>query len=255
MNQASQIETTVSNLDHMDFEADLEAANDRLCEEIGHLRGVRHNLRDDQEAAFLTIARYEGRMDVIEEKLYHDTLTGVRNRIGVEVGLNQWWSQRRHASRPISAVLFDLDRFDAFNDEHGCLIGDRVLYQIAQIIVSQTGDADMIGRFAGQRFLLMAVGGPRSALKTAETLRQRIEKTVFVREGTRFGITTSGAITEVSPDDETYLDVFKRLEASITAAKNGGRNCIFGCKRSALEAEPELMEAPSFGIEEVEIDI
>ena len=38
LEQAAQIETTLSNLDNMDFETDLEAANKRLLEEISHLR-------------------------------------------------------------------------------------------------------------------------------------------------------------------------------------------------------------------------
>jgi diguanylate cyclase (GGDEF)-like protein len=256
MNQASQIETTVSNLNHMDFKTDLEAANARLLEEIANLRTARHQLRDDQEAAFLTIARFENRMDKIEEKLYHDALTGIRNRIGLEVALHEWWSQRRHTSRSISAILFDLDEFDLRNEEHGCLIGDRLLYHVAQALVGQMGGSDMVGRFAGQRFLLLAVdSGPRAAVKAAETFRQTVAKTVFVHGEARIGITVSGAVTEVSPDDETYLDVFGRLEKSIVAAKKGGRNCLFGCKRNELDAEPELIEAPSFGIEEQEIEI
>lgn len=256
MNQASQIETTVSNLVHMDFETDLEAANNRLLEEIANLRVARHQLRDDQEAAFLAIARFENRMDRIEEKLYHDPLTGVRNRIGLEVVMHEWWKQHRHESRSISAILLDLDNFGLCNEEHGCLIGDRVLYQIAQIIVRQMGSSDMVGRFAGQRFLLMAVdSGPRAAVKTAETLRQTIAKVVFVRGRTRFSLTTSGAISEVSPEDETYLDVLERLNRCIAAAKKSGRNCIFGCKRNELDAEPERVEAPGFGIEEQEIPL
>ena len=256
MNQASQIETTVNNLDYMDFKSDLEAANARLLEEIANLRLARHQLRDDQEMAFLTIARFENRMDKIEENLYHDPLTGVRNRIGLEVALNEWWSQRRHESRSISAILFDLDDFGLRNEEHGCQNGDRVLYEIAQVITAQQGGSDMVGRFAGQRFLLMSVdSGPRAAIKSAEMIRQTIAKIVFVYGATRFSLTTSGAITEVSPEDETYLDVFERLEKSIEAAKEDGRDCLFGCQRNELDATPERVEAPNFGAEEQEIQL
>ncbi len=256
MNQASQIETTVSNLNYMDFETDLEAANARLQEEITHLRVARHQLRDDQEAAFLTIARFEGRIDKIEEKLYHDSLTGIRNRIGLEVALHEWWKQKRHTTRSISAILLDLDEFGLRNEEHGCLIGDGVLCQVGQLIVRQMGGSDLVGRFAGQRFLLMAVdSGPRAAVKTAEMLRQTIAKLVFVHGETRFRLTASGAITEVSPEDETYLEVLRRLDQCMAAAKKNGRNCVFECKRDGLNAEPQRVEAPSFGVEEQEIPL
>ena len=52
-----------------------------------------------------------------------------------------------------------------------------------------------------------------------------------------------------------YGTAMERLDKSIVAAKKGGRNCVFGCKRNELEAEPELIEAPSFGIDEREIEI
>ncbi|MHB8901320.1 MAG: GGDEF domain-containing protein, partial [Thermoguttaceae bacterium] len=254
MNQASQIETTVSNLVHMDFETDLEAANIRLLAEIANLRVARHKLRDDQEVAFLTIARFEDRIDKVEQKLYRDSLTGVRNRIGLEASLHEWWKQRRHESRPISAILFDLDGFGLCNEQHGCLVGDRVLYQVAQLIGRQLGPSDMVGRFAGQRFLVMTVdSGPRAAIKTAETLRQRIAETVFVHGEERFRLTASGAISEVSPEDESYPEVLGRLDRCIAAAKKQGCNCVFECKRSGLESEPRLVEAPNFGIEEQEI--
>ena len=254
MNQASQIETTVSNLVHMDFKTDLEAANARLLEEIANLRVARHQLRDDQEVAFLTIARFEDRMDKIEEKLYQDPLTSVRNRIGLEVALHGWWSQKRHQTRSISALLFDLDDFGVCNEQQGCLVGDKVLHRIAEFLSTQMGKSDMVGRFSGQRFLLMTVdSGPRAAIKTAELIRQTVAKLVFVQGNTRFGLKTSGGVTEVSPEDESYMDVFERLDACIKAAKEQGGNCLFGCQRTALGAAPEQVEAPNLGAEEQEI--
>ena len=256
MNQASQIETTVSNLKHMDFDTDLEAANLRLLEEISNLSAARHQLRDDQEAAFLTIARYENRLDKIEEKLFQDSLTGLRNRIGLETTLAEWWNQRRHTSRPISAVMLDLDLFGELNETQGCLMGDRVLYQLAQLMAPSLGEADLFARFGGQRFVVMVVdSGPRAAIKTAETLRQSIEQTVFVHGPSRFRVTVSGGVTEVSPEDETHIDVFERVEKPLKSAKAAGGNCLFSCERNQLGAEPERVEAPGFGIEEVEIEI
>ncbi len=254
MNQASQIETTVSNLVHMDFDTDLEAANARLLEEIANLRVARHQLRDDQEVAFLTIARFEDRMDKIEQKLYQDSLTGVRNRIGLEVALHEWWNQKRHENRSISALLFDLDGFGLCNEQQGCLVGDKVLHRIAEFLSSQMGKSDMVGRFSGQRFLLMTVdSGPRAAIKTAELIRQTVAKLVFVHGNARFSLTTSGGVTEVSPEDKTYLDVFERLDACLKAAKEQDGNCLFGCQRTTLDAAPEQVEAPNLGAEEQEI--
>jgi hypothetical protein len=88
LEQSAQVETTINNLEYMDFRSDPEAANQRLLEEIKNLRTARHKLRDNQEVAFLSIARYEKRIDKIEKQLFIDPLTKLRNRIGLEEALS-----------------------------------------------------------------------------------------------------------------------------------------------------------------------
>ncbi len=82
--QAAQVETTLNNLEYMDFGADPEEGNRRLLEEIKNLGTARHRLHDKQEEAFLAIARQENRIDKIEKQLFIDPLTKLPNRIGLE---------------------------------------------------------------------------------------------------------------------------------------------------------------------------
>ena len=89
LEQSAQVETTLNNLEYMDFSGDPEEGNQRLLEEIKNLRMARHRLRDKQEAAFLAIARCENRIDKIEKQLFIDPLTKLRNRIGLEVELSR----------------------------------------------------------------------------------------------------------------------------------------------------------------------
>lgn len=245
LEQAAQVETTISNLTHMDLESDLEAANRRLIEEISNLRTARHALRDSQEVAFLAVARYEERLEKVERQLCNDQLTKLRNRIGIEVQLAHWWKQKRHQSRQISAVLFDLDEFGEFNETHGSEMGDRVLKYVAKLFDKFVGPADLVGRYAGQRFLVMMVDvGPRNAVKTAELIRQTIERTTFNVGGEKAQLTTGAGVTEVTPED-TEADVFRRIEEALAAAKKEGPNvCFFHDKR-----EPEIVESPNLGAE------
>ena len=75
LEQSAQVETTINNLQYMDFHSDPEAANLRLIEEIKNLYLARFKLRDNQEAVFLTIARHEKRLDKIDKRLFPDPLT------------------------------------------------------------------------------------------------------------------------------------------------------------------------------------
>ncbi len=251
LEQAAQVETTLSNLAHMDFESDLEAANLRLLEEINNLRVARHKLRDSQDVAFLAIAQYENRMEKIEKQLYNDPLTGLRNRIGLETTLWQWWKQDRQKSRQISAALFDLDAFGPVNEHHGSQAADRILQEVGKVIKEAAGDADLFGRFAGQQFLMMIVDvGPRTATKTVETVRQSIEKITFKQGDVEISMTLGGAIAEVSPDD-TLESLEKKLEATLAEAKQSGPNCTFFHNGK----EAELVESPNFGAQYRDVSI
>jgi diguanylate cyclase len=249
LEQSAQLETTLSNLEHMDFESDLEAANRRLLAEIHNLRVARHWLRDMQEAAFLAVARYEGRLESIERRLWHDPLTRLRSRIGLEVALAEWWKQSRHQTRQITGILLDLDSFGKVNEKYGSLVGDRVLVHVAELIKSSASPADLVGRFTGESFLVMMPDvGPRAAMKHAELLRQKLEKMVFRTGEETFRLTATGAVVEVRPED-TDEQVIHRLQETLREAKRAGRNHIFFHNGR----QPEPVEAPNLGAQETEI--
>lgn len=251
MQQASQIETTLSNLEHMDFESDLEAANARLLEELKNLRIARHTLRDSQEIAFLTIARYENRLDKVEKRMYNDPLTKLRNRIGLETTLWQWWEEGRPKNRPMSAALLDLDAFGEINKQYGARVGDAILVRIAELIQKRLGNSDMAARYAGQRFLVMFVDtNPRAAIKNAEFLRQAIGRITFRHGDEQFHITASVAVTEVHADDGQEC-LFQRLEKTLAASRGSGPNHTFA--HDGRKAE--LVEAPNLGAEYIDIEV
>jgi diguanylate cyclase len=249
LEQAAQIETTLSNLDNMDFESDLEAAAERLLAELDHLRAARHKLRDNQDAAFVAIARSENRMDKIEKQLYNDPLTKLPNRIGLEATLHEWWAMGKPQSRQMNAALLDLDRFVLANEQYGSAVADKLLYQVAQLIQKQCGKADLVARFSGQRFFVMAMDtGPRTAIKNIELIRQTIEKTTFVRDGQEIRLTATGAITAVDAAD-TEPRLLERLADTLKQTKQSGHNRTFfhdGRKAS-------LVESPNLGAKTTEI--
>lgn len=251
LEQSAQIETTLSNLKHMDFESDLEAANLRLREEISHLRLARHKQRDNQDAAFVAVARYENRLEKIEKRLFNDPLTKLPNRIGLEATLWEWWKQGYPKSRQMSAVLFDLDDLSGINERHGPLIGDRILYQLARFIGENVGKLDLVARCAGQRFLLVMLDvGPRKATKNAEMIRQLVEKITFFSGQEAIRVTLGGAITEISPEEKQEV-VFERLEMTLKQAKQAGPNrSFFHDGREAV-----LVESPNLGAEESHVQI
>jgi len=246
LEQAAQIETTLSNLDHMDFSSDLEAANERLRIELGKLREARHHLRDNQELAFLAVARHHQRLDQIERRLHRDPLTDLLNRIGLEVVLEEWWEEGRQRSRSMTAAVLDINGFAELNKQHGPAVGDRVLAGLGRLLRSASAGMEMRGRFSGQQFLLIKLDeGARAAIRRMESVRQSIERSSFRADGEEITLTVSAGYAAVLPDD-TVQDVFDRLAAALKEAKQQGDNQAFyhDGQRSEQTKSPYLVAQP-----------
>jgi len=177
--------------------------------------------------------------------LKHDPLTRLPNRIGLETTLCQWWRQHVPQNHELGAALLDLDGFGRLNLDHGCLPGDRILYHIAQFLLGSGGSGGLVGRMAGQQFLLVTRDqGPRALTRDIEMLRQSIERMTFTRQEQAIRLTASAAVTAVAAG-ETEESLLERLEATMAAARQSGRNhCFF---HDGQQAQP--VNAPDLGAE------
>lgn len=248
---AEQIAAMLAVLRGLSPEGDLEAINARLLEELSRLRIARHKLRDRHEEAFLAIARYENRLAAIDPALINDPLTSLRNRVGIESLLAQWWEQGRHQARPMSAAMLDLDGTDQLNREHGPKLVDAIVAEVARTIAASIGKGDVAGRWGGQRFfLLLSDVGPRAAIKTAEYIRQAVARTTFQHGQTPIAVTLGCGITEVQKTDGNDVLV-SRVERALAGAKQAGAGRA--CFHNGKELEP--VESPNLGAEYREIAV
>lgn len=89
----------------------------------------------------------------------------MEQQIKRELGLAH--SQPLTNSHPMSLILLDIDQFDTFNRHYGDHEGDRVLKQVADIIVMNIRSQDLACRYAGDRFIVLL---PDTELNVAETI-------------------------------------------------------------------------------------
>ena len=93
-----------------------------------------------------------------EEKLsymaFHDPLTGLANRTKLFDRIDQFIKRSRR-SRTIGALLYlDLDRFKNLNDSLGHTVGDQILVEVAERLVSRIRSHDLVARVGGDEFVL-----------------------------------------------------------------------------------------------------
>lgn len=221
---SAQIETSISHLRQMSLQSDPAVTADRLLTEIHELRVARHRLRDQQDQAFLAVVRQEDQWAALDTLLKTDALTGLPNRVGLEECLEQWWQQRASQS-PVVAMV-DLDEFGNLNKMYGPRAGDRILSHVGECLRKSGGEAALVGRYAGKRFI--AAARDVSAAAWAASLqhcRQSIERTTFHSQSQTVRPTLS-AVVAAPGSEESLADFLKRLDLTLAEARTRGPNQV-----------------------------
>ncbi|GEM_PF-6873234 len=96
---------------------------------------------------------------------HHDPLTNLENRIALEEGFirNEKRIQRRDFQsktdeknkEKMAVIFFDLNKFKQVNDQHGHIVGDKLLKAIARNLEKISRPTDIVSRFGGDEFVIL----------------------------------------------------------------------------------------------------
>ena len=152
-----------------------------------------------------------------------DPLTGAYNRHMLNVALPSEMERARRHNAPLAIILLDIDHFKRVNDSHGHQVGDRTLVWLTERISSQLREADLLFRWGGEEFMVLAPNTDlAAACVVADRMRREIEQTPLEPAGI---ITCSFGCSQFWLEDTT--DAFiQRADRALYAAKDNGRNCV-----------------------------
>lgn len=176
---------------------------------------------------FLTMAGQELILRSQEES-EKDALSGTFNRRGIETRLATELKRSSRSMMKLSIALVDIDNFKHLNDAFGHAAGDSAIREVASAIGISLRDADYLGRYGGDEFLVIL---PMTASHQAEIAIARFRRAVNTLELGTSGLTLSVGLTEASPDDDA-ISLIARADSALYRAKSDGRNCT----RSTLPA-------------------
>ena len=167
------------------------------------------------------------------EAAHKDPLTGVNNRASMDEIIDREVNLSTRHGTELSLLAIDIDHFKKVNDTYGHAMGDCVIKAVAEASKAAIRTSDMVFRYGGEEFLILLSNTDREgATLLAERLRQKIEETCIICDGTHVSSTVSVGVTCMKAKGDSRTELFSRADAALYQAKSSGRNC---CKFISAE--------------------
>lgn len=150
-----------------------------------------------------------------------DSMTNFFNHEYIFELLDQEIERAHLLEQCLSIAIFDLDDFKRINDTYGHQEGDKVLLEVSLAIKESVRDADLIGRYGGEEFMVIF---PATANEQAEFVANRIRTAVEALNFENYQMTISGGVAELLGHNSQEL--IKIADTCLYRAKHQGKNCI-----------------------------
>jgi diguanylate cyclase (GGDEF)-like protein len=158
-----------------------------------------------------------------------DSLTGVYNRRQLLDIAQYEFNRAKRYSRPLSAIMLDLDGFKQINDTHGHATGDRVLRAVAQRFQKNIRKIDTLGRYGGDEFaIVMPETKHERALSVGYRLRDCMVETPIIVDEQEYQLTISVGVATISPQTQDLFNLLVMADNALYAAKAEGKNRVSG---------------------------
>lgn len=158
-----------------------------------------------------------------------DGLTQIFNRRYFDEALEREFNRAKRYGRALSLIFFDIDHFKRINDTWGHLAGDGLLRQLVAAVRPKVRREDIFARTGGEEFgVLLPEIGLANARTTAEKIRGIAQATQLRHEQTVIPCTVSLGVSELREADASVVELCQRTDQHLYAAKQGGRNRVYG---------------------------
>ncbi|MGB7595929.1 MAG: diguanylate cyclase, partial [Gallionella sp.] len=171
-----------------------------------------------------------------EEKIlnlaFYDPVTGLPNRRLLLDRLQQAMASSARSGKEGALLFIDLDNFKVLNDTLGHDMGDLLLQQTAQRLVSCVREGDTVARLGGDEFVVMLKDLSEHALETAAQTKIAGEKILaalskpYQFAAHEYCSTSSIGATLFGGHRKSKDELLKQADISMYQAKKAGRNTL-----------------------------
>lgn len=152
-----------------------------------------------------------------------DGLTDLYNHRYLMEVLNKEHQRASRHKTTFSIIMLDIDHFKPYNDSFGHLDGNRVLKEIARLLVREARATDTVGRFGGEEFCIVI---PEQNSESASIFAERILREVSAYKFPNKKITVSAGVGAFPDDGKTVNEIIGKADERLYEAKKMGRNRV-----------------------------
>lgn len=156
-----------------------------------------------------------------------DQLTGTANRNSFIERASQATLMAKRDKRNIAFAIVNIDRFKMINDALGTTMGDEVLQCFSQRLMSNVREVDVVGRLAGDEFIVMLVNVDSALIvdQLARNLNKVLAAPMSIK-GHELFLTSSIGLCLFPHDSNDPETLIKMAALALYHVKTSGRNNI-----------------------------
>ena len=174
--------------------------------------------------SFTDISRQKTVEAEIRHIANHDYLTGLPNRMYVQVVLEQTMTLARREHTELAVMFIDLDRFKSINDTFGHAVGDGLLIQVAARLKQSVRESDLVARLGGDEFVVVMTShlNTNGEITVAQKILENLSLPYQVGELTLHS-TPSIGISRYPFDALSAEELMKHADMAMYQVKQSGR--------------------------------
>jgi diguanylate cyclase (GGDEF)-like protein/PAS domain S-box-containing protein len=171
----------------------------------------------------------------IDYQASHDTLTGLLNREGLVVRIDEILDSVKRSGGEYALIQLDIDDFKKISSATGSAASNSILVQFSELLKTMIKRRDVFARTETDVFdIILMDCDVAAAAEVAERVHRIVNGRTFVCEGKEYSFTISAAVIPINEHSPFAEGILAAADAACgEAIKSGGNKTI------AAEADKE----------------
>ncbi|HEX5684177.1 MAG TPA: EAL domain-containing protein [Ideonella sp.] len=204
-----------------------------------------------ERTAELTLANRQLRVEINERRYMqdrlnylatHDFVTRQYNRGALDAHVSELLARIQRQATAAVFLLIDIDQFRLVNETCGCVAGDELLRQFAELVSGALQRSDFFARLGGDKFAVVSEDqSEEGGTALARHIHKQISEFEFQWEERVFKLAASIAVVRIQRDIVSFDQLMLMADEAAYLAKREGRGaiCVYDPKRSASDPQRE----------------